>query len=360
MKNKYYKLFSNCIIVKGATRSTICDLQRNKFHLIPNSLVELFDNNNVLDFTKLQKTYSKEDMLTIMEYIDFLKEHDFIFSCTKKEIKNFIDLPLSFDYPSIISNVIIDYDKTSKHQIDEIINKILIPTGCRHIQIRCYDEVSFDFLKNIILHVNNSFLKSIELIIKNSNEIKLEQLCLWAEENKKIKSIVVHSSEENKIIQSEIFGFGIVAKVKQEVHSETHCGIINHHYFNSEIISFTERLQYNSCLNRKLSIDKKGNIKNCPSMKEIFGNIATFEIEKVLNNQHFKKYWDISKDKIQTCKICEFRQVCTDCRAYLEEPDNIHSKPLKCGYDPYTNEWKNWYENLTKKNIFKQYLAEPI
>lgn len=357
MKNNYYKLFSNCVIVKGASRSTICDLQRNKFHLIPNSLVALFDNDNVFDITKIKKTFSKEDMSIIKEYLDFLKENDFIFSCKKSEIRNFPLLPLEFDYPSIISNVIVDYDQNSLHKINDIITKILIPTRCRHIQVRSYDEQSFDFIKDIVFHVNESFIKSIELIIKYSEKINLKELCAWTLNNRKIKSIVIHSCDENKMIQTENYGFGIVAKVKQEIHSETHCGIINHNYFNSEIISFSERIAHNSCLNRKLSIDRKGNIKNCPSMKEVFGNISTIEIENVLNNQNFKKYWDISKDKIETCKVCEFRQVCTDCRAYLEDPENLYSKPLKCGYNPFTNEWENWSENQIKKDIFKQYLA---
>ena len=31
----------------------------------------------------------------------------------------------------------------------------------------------------------------------------------------------------------------------------------------------------------------------------------------------------------------------SDERAYLTEPSNIYSKPLKCGYNPYTGEWAN-------------------
>ena len=33
----YFTLFANCILVKGATQSTICDLQINRYIFIPNT-----------------------------------------------------------------------------------------------------------------------------------------------------------------------------------------------------------------------------------------------------------------------------------------------------------------------------------
>jgi hypothetical protein len=58
------------------------------------------------------------------------------------------------------------------------------------------------------------------------------------------------------------------------------------------------------------------------------------------------------------CKDCEFRYICTDCRAYLEDPYNEYSKPLKCGYDPYTGEWSEWSTNPLKQAAIKYYGME--
>jgi SPASM domain peptide maturase of grasp-with-spasm system len=110
--------------------------------------------------------------------------------------------------------------------------------------------------------------------------------------------------------------------------------------FSINIKAFSEALKYNTCLNRKISIDKAGEIKNCPSMPESYGNIDVVGLKEALSNKQIKKYWHISKDEIEVCKDCEFRYICTDCRAYLSEPSNERSKPLKCGYNPYTGEWE--------------------
>jgi hypothetical protein len=69
----------------------------------------------------------------------------------------------------------------------------------------------------------------------------------------------------------------------------------------------------------------------------------------------FRKYWDINKDKIHVCKDCEFRYICTDCRAYVEDPEDILSKPLKCDYNLYTGEWSEWSTNPLKQKAIDFY-----
>ncbi|MEM9686908.1 MAG: grasp-with-spasm system SPASM domain peptide maturase, partial [Bacteroidota bacterium] len=118
---------------------------------------------------------------------------------------------------------------------------------------------------------------------------------------------------------------------------------------------FTESQRHNSCLNRKISIDSNGNIKNCPSMPQSFGNIKNTTLKAALHHKDFKKYWNLTKDHIAVCKACEFRYICTDCRAYLEKPDDPYSKPLKCGYDPYTNVWQDWSTNPLKQQAIDFY-----
>ncbi len=90
-------------------------------------------------------------------------------------------------------------------------------------------------------------------------------------------------------------------------------------------------------------------------MAQSFGNIRDTTLEKALNHKDFKNYWNITKDQIDTCKDCEFRYVCTDCRAFIENPDDKFSKPLKCGYSPYTNKWQEWSVNPLKQRAMKFY-----
>jgi SPASM domain peptide maturase of grasp-with-spasm system len=120
--------------------------------------------------------------------------------------------------------------------------------------------------------------------------------------------------------------------------NQNSCGIISSKYFSTNLQHFTEAQKHNTCLNRKISIDVNGEIKNCPSMAKSFGNIKDTTLAEAIEKPGFKDLWEINKDKVHVCKDCEFRYICTDCRAYLENPEDIYSKPLKCGYNPYTAE----------------------
>ena len=95
-------------------------------------------------------------------------------------------------------------------------------------------------------------------------------------------------------------------------------------------------------------------------MQKTFGNVKTKLLKDVLNDQSFKELWHINKDIINKCKDCEFRYVCSDCRAFTEIPEDIYSPPLKCGYDPVTNEWTDWSTNPLKLSAISFYRLGEI
>lgn len=360
MKNNYLKLFANCIITKGVSRSIICDLQRTKFVFIPNSLTDLFDENQTINLTEIYKLIDEEDLIIFKEYLELLESNELIFYCSEKELEHFPLLSMEWDYPATVSNIIIDADKNSNHDYEKIIN-FLPSVNCRYIQMRFYDEVTIGTLEKILITVNNTFVQSIEFIIKdNLTLFSKEAIIEFVNGNRKVRSLTLHSSTENKLIQKESYGFGVVFQIKQTINSASHCGIIDNNYFSINIESFTESQHHNSCLNRKISIDTKGNIKNCPSMSDSFGNIENTSLVEAVNHPDFKKYWNITKDQIDVCKYCEFRHICTDCRAFIEEPDNQYSKPLKCGYSPYTNEWEEWSTNPLKQKAITYYGMQEL
>ena len=90
-------------------------------------------------------------------------------------------------------------------------------------------------------------------------------------------------------------------------------------------------------------------------MAKSFGNIKDITLAEALRHKDFTAYWNITKDRTAVCKDCEFRYICTDCRAYLEKPEDMYSKPLKCGYDPYTTTWEDWSVNPLKQEAIAFY-----
>ena len=125
--------------------------------------------------------------------------------------------------------------------------------------------------------------------------------------------------------------------------------MISESFFTVNLQNTTIGKTHNSCLYKKIAIDEDGFFKNCPSQGEVYGRIDELLVhEKLLLKEDYTKLWNINKDKINECKICEFRDICIDCRAYIENPKDIYSKPLKCGYNPHTNQWNDWKQMKTK------------
>ncbi len=105
------------------------------------------------------------------------------------------------------------------------------------------------------------------------------------------------------------------------------------------INTIKDSIHVNSCLYKKISVDAKGNIKNCPSSSKILGNIKNESKLQAVDNPSLKELWLINKSLINVCKDCEFRLICIDCRVNIQNPADIYSKPKSCNYDPYQAEY---------------------
>lgn len=331
--NLYFNSFANCIPVKGAVRSIICDLQRQDYDFIPNELYEILTLHSRKTIGEVKQIYHEPSV--VEEYFEFLLDKEYIFlSDNVEEFKNFPPLNLQWDEPAVITNAIIDINASSNHDFKSIFSQ-LIELGCKHLQIRAYRQLDIKYIHNFMLLLEESIVESVEIILPNSEELTNESLIALIEKFPRIQSFLLHSAKENKIEKTDPSKMGNIIYIKQEIDSSNHCGIINPAFFTVNIKSFTESVNHNSCLNRKIGIDTNGDIKNCPSINDSYGNIKSTSLLDAIEKDDFKKYWNTTKDQIDICKDCEFRYICTDCRAFLQNSDNELSKPLKCEYNPY-------------------------
>jgi len=362
--NNRFFLFENCKPVRGVSNSIICDLQRKDFCYIPNELYDLLIEHNGKKTKELLNYYDK-DLLN--EYFDFLNDGEYIHVGNYKNLFSKIDL--SFYEPSEVNNCIVDLlENLDPNYLYEVAYQ-LEELRCKNLEIRCYNSLPVETICNFLsfLEENGFFLINIGLVFSDENILnEIEELKELLIKFPRITYLLVFNSKKNEFIPPiRNNGTGYIVLLNTNISSSKSCGNICQEYFVCNIEAFTESLNYNSCLNKKISIDAKGNIKNCPSMAQSFGNIKNTTLENALNHPEFKKYWGLTKDSIEVCRDCEFRYICTDCRAYTEQT-NINnedldiSKPLKCGYNPYTGDWEEWSTILLKQKAIKYYGMQDL
>ncbi|MBL3549869.1 grasp-with-spasm system SPASM domain peptide maturase [Chryseobacterium sp. KMC2] len=363
-KMTYFNRFACCLVTYGHTRSIICDVQRNNYYLIPNSLYTLlteeFPNFSI---EEIYDSYGKENEKYLKDYLNFLLVNEIGFIDTQI-IKELIPLNLNYKVAEPISSIIIDLSKESFFLEDSVhIAQFIDTKRIKHLQIRCYDVIDVNMFFKFLNNLSRTTLKGIEIILPY--KMKLENRLLnknIIKSNDKINRLIYFGCDKYK---QEKYLNRIIIYVEDKIINQKSCGLISSKYFNSNLETYTLSNSHNSCLYKKISIDSEGNIRNCPSMPQSFGNIKDITLEEALSHPDFKKYWNLTKDSIEVCKDCEFRYICTDCRAYTERT-HTHSegldtsKPLKCGYNPYTGEWEEWSTNPLKEKAINYYEMQDL
>lgn len=354
---QYFNLYANCRLVKGARMSLLCDLQMRKFYHIPNDTADVLIFLQQHSIEECMTHYGEDNREAITGYIDFLISKELGFT-DHQLLQELTPLELSWDRYSDITNVIIEYNEDINYTTSFF--RQLFDLHVQGLEIRYYGKTALGKIRELLEIFNGTTLRFIKLVLPYDDTLELRTLDKLVKQYPRVKSLLIHSSPTDK--SEKIFDGSVpVVFFSNKINSCLACGEIRTNYFTSNMELFTESQHYNTCLNRKLSIDLNGYIRNCPSMREHFGHVKETSLQEVLDNEAFHRYGKIRKDEIAGCKDCEFRHVCTDCRAYLEDPQDIYSRPLKCGYDPYTNNWEEWAENPLKHAAIALYgLEETI
>jgi SPASM domain peptide maturase of grasp-with-spasm system len=350
-------LYADCIPVKGAHRSAICDLTRNELVFFPSDYWEVLEylRSDRLGML-LNELENEEEKVQVTAFIDFLHKEELIHFC--EHPSDFPAIHEHWEIPSLIQNAIIDVDKM-EHDFEHIF-KQLDEVECQFVQIRCFSLlIDLKKINEVVQYAYNTSIESVELLLPYDATMPDTLYIQLLEQHPIISSLILHSAPEDRSIRVDYdcdaersqYIEKTIAVTHQIIDSATHCGVILQSNLCAPSVStFFENKLHNGCLNKKVAIDAWGEIKNCPSMNTSFGNIKTTKIIDAVHINVFKEVWKINKDQIETCKDCELRYACTDCRAFLEQPDNMFSKPLKCGYDPYTSTWEEWSTHPFKQH----------
>jgi len=351
---KYFNLFSNILITKGAKRILISDLQRNLSDLYPLELYDIIEELKNDSIENILKNYDAESKEFIHEYIDFLLEKEYGFITNKDWDRNFPPMSYEFQEASQISNIFIEINNVSV--LDKIKNSI-DNLGVKHLVIYCNKALTIKDFQDIDNKFEGSVLEGIEIYSPFHQIVDKLFFQTLNQTTLRIYNFIFYNCQEIPFKTKENFRFNI--NFSHENIKISACGKVDLKYFNTNLPKVLEAINHNSCLHKKVGIDIEGNIKNCPLMQESSGNINKTTLEEALAKPDFKKYWNLTKDNIEVCKDCEFRYVCTDCRAYTERTHIKNgldiSKPLKCGYNPHTEKWEKWSENPLKQKAIQNY-----
>jgi len=349
-------LSSSCKVVKGAKRSVLIDYLRTDVRVISNDyadLVSMLDRKTISFVRDLidEKSIGKFD-----DFLDFMIMNEFGFISDDLSLFPKISDDLNDDHIALIDAIVeVDEAKIVQADFEGLIAKI-DALNCANLQLRILSKTTKKFVERVMNYVQKTSIPYVEMYIKEDGISDQEIYKNLILENPTLSNIYVHSSDNDETVPVNLQSGGQISLLMgcvhfiQEPFSRSCCGVINFKnlsFMDVNVHNMTR--QFNGCLYKKLTIDVEGKIKNCPSMKNHFGHHNFRELASVISDPKFKALGLIKKDDIKICQDCEFRYNCTDCRAFVSDESDIYSKPLKCGYNPYTNVWQEWSTNPLRK-----------
>ncbi len=86
--------------------------------------------------------------------------------------------------------------------------------------------------------------------------------------------------------------------------------------------------RYDTCFNSTLALSLNGDLRACPSMDIVYGNLRENKLYEIFRKDEMEKYRRTSKDRISACSKCAMKYVCSsDCT-------KINIEREKCCYEP--------------------------
>jgi SPASM domain peptide maturase of grasp-with-spasm system len=335
MSDLKLKKYGCCYVVKGFSKSIICDLQYGNVNHIPNDLYDLLQKHEGQTLNQIYNSYNNEENETIDEYIDFLITNEYVFWTSEPD--NFPSLNKKWNFPGLISNVLIDVNPNTI-LLTNIESLHLNTLGAVALQIRFTDQISLESLDKFLELFLKTRIQSLEIIIKYDDYIRDEKFNKLLNRHLRVNYVIIYSAPLSGKKENE---FNALFFITEGLEQATSKGPTTESHFAVNKNIFMESQFQNTYFNKKLYIDENLNIKNAPET-EILGNLLNDSLLTILNGESLKKHWNVKKDDIKVCKDCEFRYFCVDSRLpNFNNSDNEYYFDSSCSYDPYKNTWGN-------------------
>ncbi|MFT4073811.1 MAG: grasp-with-spasm system SPASM domain peptide maturase [Dysgonamonadaceae bacterium] len=332
----YFNLYPSTLITIGVKKACLFDVEKAIYFHIPYSMGIFFRENYIFNIEDLLSKFQLEEVSIIEEYIDFM-------------IKNKLGMislqPLSFTYISSFENINSPFtyesliiDAKDEECLDSILTYFPLKRSSKYMQLRLYFQPSIGYLEKTVKYLfSHCHISNLEIIFNYRTYSSLKEYQHFLNSYSFIISRLIIMGSPNNLSINE----SRIILNKKKLDSELQCGIIDKKLFMPNIASYINSRKGNSCLYKKISINTFGEISNCPSMKYSYGNIRNTNLETVITQDTYQSISGLRKEKIKVCKDCEFRDICTDCRAFIKDKENIYSQPEKCEYNPYIGKWED-------------------
>ncbi|MCB9761006.1 MAG: hypothetical protein H6739_14300 [Alphaproteobacteria bacterium] len=306
-------LHACCVPVLGQRRALICDTQRGVLVEVPGALLRLLEEHRGLSLGAIGAASGHPEAVTAA--IRRLVDEDLAFLTAHPE--RFPALDRSWRSPAPLLRAILERDAGSRWSLEAALAE-LAALRCRHVLIRTREPRPA--VGAVMAAIGARHPLTVDWQLLDTAEDPAALLASWP----KISSLVFHEADG---VEASADGrarwttaplrLGAVAPASlagMAVNVETVCEATHHHPF----------------FNRMVTVSADGRLRNGPSTPQVFGRIGETAIAEVIASPAFRALWDAHRGRIEDCRGCAYRLVCTDGRALSLGEDGVFRAERGC------------------------------
>lgn len=337
---KYFRLFSSVVPVKGYSESLLYDLLESKAYVLSNPYFGVLLSLKESSISGFLDMMINNDKKKVISFLKELEESNLGFFTSEPDL--FSDPILEYHSPYLIQNCIIEIASFKKFDYKLLFNK-LVDQNVGEIQIRILNiKQSINELSDYLETFHGSFVNGIEVYFPYPKNLTQQQvineICELVQKHKRIYRFIIYNSKNNELILNHERQIDEkIIFITNDITNQKDVISISNFVINPAL--YFEALNYNTASNKKLSIDKDGNITNLPHDDKVLGTLnGKYNFAEILDSASYNQMKKIPNDNIEICKDCQYRYMCIFNTKTIFENGKYYKRD-KCNFDPYTNTW---------------------
>jgi len=308
-------------------RDTIIDLERREYYIAPKHIRDI-----------ITEEINGEGLELDIDDTLFLMNKNLIFDAQYPfSDSNMLDHTIHC--PSIITNcTLIIEDNNVNDALLANITALLV----------CSQSVTEDTISHLFLLLNNTKIRSIELMANSSVNYAIAKKIFFV--NPRITFILCYdANSEDSFFLDDIK----ICIVKSTIpFSDLFIQKIKPRHFVCNIPFYNDSMSVNPFYYKKLHIDSSGRVYDNFISNNVIGKLTSKNsILEIISSTACCEYSTVSKEFIDVCKHCEFRNICPDNRIPQKRKDGSWYHDSECDYNPYIAKWigEEGYHTLSSK-----------
>jgi len=321
-KDKYIHVFSCCIPVKGHERGAIYDIQREEIELVPNTMIDFIEYIKNRKVSSVLEEFESDKMAG--KYLDFLEKNEFVFYSNTVSFPELSAKSINED-TSVIQFMTITLSEFINNNLYRIISNIN-DLGVKRLHVHITDQECMGTIHELLHLLEHSRVTNV------SFSMPYQKIDKKLYNNNRLKALYLFNAPKEKVeANNEVTNFFITVSDARMFLPKFNINTID---VNSTAYNIAKN--YNLSIYKTVFVDELGEIKFNISDRTSYGNITdSFEEITTGTIKKLSIIWDIKKEDIAPCNICEFRYCCTVTHIPFKTDDGY---AVRCNYNPHTAE----------------------